>query len=107
MTGAPPSLAVEVYQRAEASRLTSNDSHHKRKPEHPRANEGLRRPADTHPYRQWILHRPRVDCLPGERSAMFTGPVHRRARPDFQQQLEFLRKKRIVIFQTQPEQWVG
>src|SRR5882762_4304919 len=106
MTGTAPSLAVQLYERTEASRLTSNDSHHKRKPKHPRANEGLRRPADTHPYRQRILHRTRVDRLPGQRRAMFAGPVHRRARPDFQQQLEFLRKKRVVIFQSQPEKWV-
>jgi hypothetical protein len=57
MTGAASSLAVNVYKRAEASGLTADDSHHKRKSEHSCANEGLWRAADTDPYRQGILKR--------------------------------------------------
>src|SRR6266849_2562016 len=36
MTGAAPSLAVEVYEWAEAFRLTADYGHHKRKSEHTR-----------------------------------------------------------------------
>jgi len=65
MTGAAPSLAVEVYERTEALRLTADYRHHKRKSEHACANEGFGGAADTDPYREWILQRPRVDSLAG------------------------------------------
>src|SRR5713101_7825143 len=107
MTGATTSLAVEVYERAEAPRLTADDGHHKRKSEHACTNERFRSAADTDPDRQRILQRARVDCLAGKRGAVFAGPVHLRACPDLQEKLEFFRKERIVIFKTQAEERVG
>src|SRR6266849_3124812 len=83
MTGTAPSLAVEVYEWAEAFRLTADYGHHKRKSEHACANEGFGGAAATDPYRQRILQRPRVDCLAGKSRAVFAGPVHLRAGPDF------------------------
>src|SRR6266478_8472929 len=93
MTGAASSLAVEIYERAEALRLTADYGHHKRKSEHACANEGFGGAADTDPYRQRILQRARVDCLAGKSRAVFAGPVHLRACPDFQEKIEFFRKK--------------
>src|ERR1700680_4369450 len=55
MTGAAPSFTVEVYEWAEAFRLTADNSHHKRKSEHACTNEGFGGAADTDPYRQRIL----------------------------------------------------
>src|SRR5467141_1330551 len=93
MAGAAPSLAVEVYERTEAFRLTADYRHHKRKSEHAGANEGFGGAADTDPYRERILQRPRVDCLAGKSRAVSAGPVHLRACPDFQEKIEFFRKK--------------
>src|SRR5580704_13194000 len=76
MTGATPSLAIEVYKRSEASGLTANDRNHERKSQHSCANERFGRAADTYPYGEWILQRARVDCLAGKRRAVFSGPVH-------------------------------
>src|SRR5712692_7075862 len=100
MTGATTSLAVEVYERAEAPRLTADDGHHKRKSEHACTNERFRSAADTDPDRQRILQRARVDCLAGKRGAVFAGPVHFRACPDFQEKVEFFCKERVVVFKT-------
>src|SRR3984893_3301619 len=83
MTGAAASLAVEVYEWAEAFRLTADYGHHKRKSEHACTNKGFGGAADTDPYRQRILQRARVDCLARKCGAMFAGPVHLRACPDF------------------------
>ena len=107
MTGAAPSLAVEVYKWAEASGFTADDGHHERKSEHSCANERFGRAADTDPYRQRILQRARVDCLAGKSRAVFAGPVHLRACPDFQKKIEFFCKERIVIFKTQAEEGIG
>src|SRR6202021_1782760 len=62
--------------------------------------------ADTDPYGERILQRARVDCLAGEGRAVFSGPVHFGAFPNFQEKLEFFRKERIVIFKTQPEEGI-
>jgi len=83
MTGAAPGLAVEVYEWAEASRLAADYCHHKRKSEHACANERFRSAADSDPYGQRFLQRARVDCLAGKSRAVFAGPVHLRACPDF------------------------
>src|SRR5713101_8833815 len=106
MTGATPCLAIEVYKRPEASGLTADDGNHERKSEHSRANERFGRAADTDPDRQQILQRARVDCLAGKSCAMFSGPVHFGAFPDFQEKLEFFRKERVVIFEAQPEEGI-
>jgi hypothetical protein len=39
-----------------------------------------------------------------EGRAVFSRPVHFRAFPDFQEKLEFFRKERIVVLETQPEE---
>ena len=106
MTGATPGLAIEVYKRPEASGLTADDGNHERKSEHSCANERFGRAADTDPYGERILQRARVDCLAGKSRAVFSGPVHFGAFPDFQEKLEFFRKERIVIFKTQPEEGI-
>src|SRR5713226_9014351 len=106
MTGAAPSLAVKVYKRPEASGLTADDGNHERKSEHSCANGGFGRAADTDSYGERILQRARVDCLAGKGRAVFSGPAHFGAFPDFQEKLEFFRKKRIVIFKTQPEEGI-
>src|SRR6267154_3212969 len=49
MSGAAPSLAVEVYERAEASRLTADNGNHERKSQHAGANERFGRAADADP----------------------------------------------------------
>src|ERR1700730_19177348 len=82
MTGVAPSLAIEVYEWAEALRLTANYGHHQRTSEHHCANEGCGCAADTDPYRQRILQRARVDCLAGKSGAVFAGPVYLRACAD-------------------------
>src|SRR5258707_7416856 len=107
MTGATPSLAIEVYKRPEASGLTADDGDHERKSEHSCANERFGRAADTDPYGERILQRARVDCLAGKGGAVFAGPVHLRTCPDLEEKLEFFRKERIVIFKTQAEERVG
>jgi hypothetical protein len=66
VTGAAPSLTVELYEWAEAFRLTADYCYHQRKSEHTCTNEGFGGAADTDPYRQWILQRARVDCLAGK-----------------------------------------
>src|SRR5260221_343012 len=71
------------------------------------ANEGFGGAADTDPYRQRILQRARVDRLAGKSRAVFAGPVHLRACPNFQEKIEFFSKKRVVIFKTQAEEGVG
>src|SRR6266851_5235662 len=81
MTGATPSLAIEVYKSPEASRFTTDDGNHERKSEHSCANERFGRAADTDPYGQRILQRARIDCLAGNGRAVFSGPVHLRACP--------------------------
>ncbi len=106
MTGATPSLAVELYEWAEAFRFTADYGHHKRKSEHSCANERFGCAADTDPYGERILQRARVDCLAGKRRAVFSGPVHFGAFPDFQEKLEFFRKERIVVFKTQAEEGI-
>jgi len=93
MTGATPSLSIEVYKRPEASGFTADDGNHERESEHSCANERFGRAADTYPYGERILQRARVDCLTGKRRAVFSGPVHLRACPDLQEQLEFFRKE--------------
>src|SRR5580692_518151 len=93
MSSAAPSLAIEVYEWTEAPRFTADYGHHKRKSEHACANEGFGCSADTDPDRQRILQRARVDCLAGKRGAVFTGPVHLRAGPDFQEEVEFFGKE--------------
>ena len=93
MTGATPSLAVEVYKRPEASGLTSDDGNHERKSEHSCANERFGRAADTDPYGKRILQRARVDCLSTKGRAVFSGPVHFGAFPDFQEKLKLFRKE--------------
>jgi hypothetical protein len=55
MTGAAPSFAVKVYERAEASGFTADNGHHERKSEHSCANERFGRTTYTDPYRQRIL----------------------------------------------------
>src|SRR5229473_7279236 len=100
MTSATPSLAIELYKRPEASGLTADDGNHERKSEHSCANERFGRAADTDPYGERILHRARVDCLAGKSRAVFAGPVHLRACPDFQEKIEFFCKERVVIFET-------
>src|SRR6202158_4331452 len=47
MTGAAPSFAVEVYEWAEAFRLTADDRDHKRKSEYACAHERFGRASDT------------------------------------------------------------
>ena len=106
MTGATPGLAIELYKRPVASGLTADDGNHERKSEHSCANERFGRAADTDPDRQWILQRARVDCVAVKGRAVFSGPVHFGAFPDFQEKLEFFRKERIVIFKTQPEEGI-
>src|ERR1700739_109258 len=107
MTGAAPSLAVEVYKRSESSGLTANNSHHERKSKYACTNKRFGRAADADPYRQRILQWARVDCLTGKRGAVFAGPVHFGAFPDFQEKLEFFSEERVVIFKTQAEKRVG
>src|SRR5207253_4406733 len=80
MTGATPSLAIEVYKRPKASGLTADDGNHERKSEHSCANERFGRAADTDPYGERILQRARVDCLAGKGRAVFSGPLHLRDR---------------------------
>src|SRR5579862_4053840 len=106
MKGATPGLAIELYKRPEASGLTADDGNHERKSEHSCANKRFGRAADTDPYGERILQRARVDCLAGKGRAVFSGPVHLSACTDFQEKLEFFRKKRIVIFKTQPEEGI-
>ena len=84
MTGATPSLAIEVNKRPEASGLTADDGNHERKSEHSCANERFWRATDTDPYGERILQWARVDCLAVKRGAVFVGPVHLRACPDLQ-----------------------
>ena len=84
MTGATPSLAIEVHKRPEASGLTADDGNHERKSGHSCANERFGGAADTDPYGERILQRARVDGLSGKRRAVFAGPMHLRACPDFQ-----------------------
>ncbi len=38
---------------------------------------------------------------------MFAGPVHLRASTDFQEQIEFFCKERVIVFQTQAEEGAG
>src|ERR1700674_1163535 len=104
MTGAAPSLTVEVYEWAEAFRLTADYGHHKRKSEHTCTNEGFGGAADPDPYRQRILQRARVDCLAGKSRAVFAGPMHLRACPYLEEKIEFFCKERIVVFKTQAEE---
>ena len=106
MTGAAASLAIEVYKRPKASGLTPDDGNHERKSEHSCANERFGRATDTDPYGERILQRARVDGLAGKRRAVFAGPAHSGAFPDFQEKLEFFRKERIVIFKMQPEEGI-
>src|SRR5258708_1410682 len=107
MTGTAPSLAVEVYERAEAFRFAADYGHHQWKSEHACTNERFGGSANTDPYRQRILQRAREDCLAGKSRSVFAGPVHLRACPDFQEKIEFFRKERVVVFKTQAEEGVG
>jgi hypothetical protein len=100
MTSATPSLAIQVYERPEASGLTADDGNHERKSEHSCANERFGGAADTDPYGKRILQRTRVYCLAGKGRAVFSGPVHFGACPDFKEKIEFFCKERVVIFET-------
>src|SRR4029077_17323510 len=61
--------------------------------------------ANAEPYRQRILHRSRIDALACQGSPMFAGPMDMLVLADLQEQIELLRKKRVVVLQFQAEQW--
>src|SRR5271154_795418 len=55
----------------------------------------------------WPLNTGRVHTLASERSTMFAGPMNQFVLTDVEQQIELLRKQRIVVFKFQTEQWKG
>jgi len=64
MSGAPASLTVQIDQRPESSRFTSDSRNHQGKSECAGANERDRRSADSDPDWQRVLERARIDGLP-------------------------------------------
>src|SRR5258708_17666403 len=97
-------FAIEINQWPETMRFSADNCDHQRKAKRAGASERLRSAANTQPYRQKILHWPGIDALSGQGSPVFAGPVHVLVLADLQQQIELLRKERIVILQLQAEQ---
>src|SRR6266566_1417849 len=104
MSGALGGFPIEVDERTEAMRLTTNDRDHQREAERPGSNERFRRSADTQPDRERILHGPRVDALTGQRRAVSARPVHMLVLPDLQEEIELLGEESVVVFEAQPEE---
>ena len=102
--GTPRRLLVEIHERTEAPRLSTDDRDHEWQPEHARAGERLWRPADADPDRQRILQRPRVHALPGERWPVLSGPAHVLVLADLEEELELLGEERVVVVEVQAEQ---
>jgi len=71
------------------------------------ASERGRRAPNSQPDGQRILHRPGVDALSVQRSAMLTRPINLRVGANFQQQVKLLGKKRIVVIQVETEEREG
>src|ERR1019366_400322 len=97
MAGAAAGFAVKVDQWTKTMRLPTDDGHHEGKPEHAGASERGRGAALPDPDRKRILQRPRIDALPGQRGSMPAGPMHVFARANLQEQVELLRKERIIV----------
>src|SRR6266567_3267968 len=72
----PAGLAVEIDERTEAPRFTADDGDHQRKSELARPHERFRGAADPEPYREGVLHRPRVDALACQRRPILARPVN-------------------------------
>ena len=51
-----------------------------------------------------ILHRPRVDPLPRQRSPVLAGPLHMLVLADREQQPELLLEQRVVVLQPESEE---
>ena len=70
---------------------------------HSGSDEGIRSPADAQPDRYGILHGSGVDTLAGQWRSMPARPLDMLVLANVEEQLEILRKQRIVVFESQPE----
>src|SRR5208282_1436454 len=94
MPCAPAKFPIDVNERTEPPRLAADDGDHQRQSEHSGAGERLRCPADSEPDWQRILHRSRINALPGEWCPMFAGPVNEFVFTDVEQQVELFCKQK-------------
>src|SRR5713101_2253409 len=107
MPGPPADLPVEIDQGPESPRLTPDDGHHQGKSQRARTRERLWSPAHPQPYRQGILHGPRVDALPRQGGPISARPVDVFVLTDIQEQVELLDEEGVVVLEAQTEEWKG
>src|SRR5665213_3319302 len=103
VAGAAARFTIEVDERTKSCGFATDDCDHQRESKNTGASEGGGGAADTHPNRQWVLQRARVDGLPGEWRTVFARPMDMRVLANFEEQIELFRKKRVVVFKTQAE----
>src|ERR1700722_11037464 len=103
MPGSLPCFTIQIDERTETMRLAADYGHHQGQTQYPGTGERRRRAADSDPDWQRILQGSWVDALPGERGAMFAGPVDIRVVANRQEQLELLGEQRVVVFDRQAE----
>src|SRR5207302_7394513 len=70
----PAGLTVQVHERTEATRISTDDRNHQRQSECTGSREGARRSPNAQPDRQWVLQRPWVHALPDQTPPEFAGP---------------------------------
>src|SRR2546423_2793429 len=99
-----PGFAIKLDERPEPVRMSADDRDHQRQSERAGASERVGSATDTKPDRQWILDRPWVDALAGERWAMFSRPGDVLVVADLEQQVELLGEQLVVVLEAVSEQ---
>src|SRR5216683_4028550 len=107
VTSATACLAVKINQGAKPAWFTADDGHHQRKAECSGARKRSRCAAHPKPDLKRSLIWPWIHCLPRKRRSVLTSPMDVSVFPNFQEQFQFAREKRIVIGQIQAEQRKG
>jgi hypothetical protein len=97
MARTPAGLPVEVDERAKAARLNANDRNHQRNSKRAGPGKGARSTSNADPDGQRILHRAGIDTLSGKCGPVFSGPMNVGGFTDFEKNIEFLGKERVVV----------
>src|SRR2546423_11857091 len=99
-----PGFAIKLDERPEPVRMSADDRDHQRQSERAGASERVGSATDAKPDRQWILDRPWVDALAGERWAMFSRPGDVLVVADLEQQVELLGEQLFVVLEPGSDQ---
>src|SRR5207248_4849034 len=92
-------FTVELHDRREPLRHTTDDRERHRQVEHPCADRRLGVPADRDPYRKRVLDRPRVDGEIVDRSAVLAAPRDAFVFAQKQKQLKLLDEELVVVLE--------